>query len=68
MPNGLKFLEEKAVRELIGKPGRSTIWRWERLGLFPKRRKLGPNRVGWVEAEVEAWLRAKARLGRGTPR
>ena len=33
------------------------IWRLEKAGTFPRRIKLGPNRVGWVEAEVEAWLR-----------
>lgn len=33
------------------------IWRLEKAGAFPRRIKLGPNRVGWVEEEVEAWLR-----------
>jgi prophage regulatory protein len=33
------------------------IWRLEKAGTFPRRINLGPNRVGWVEAEVEAWLR-----------
>ena len=32
------------------------IWRLEKAGTFPRRITLGPNRVGWVEAEVEAWL------------
>ena len=33
------------------------IWRLEKAGTFPRRIQLGPNRVGWVEEEVEAWLR-----------
>ena len=35
------------------------IWRLEKAGTFPRRIQLGPNRVGWVEAEVEAWLRER---------
>ena len=35
------------------------IWRLEKAGTFPRRIKLGPNRVGWVEEEVEAWLRER---------
>ena len=35
------------------------IWRLEKAGTFPCRVQLGPNRVGWVEAEVEAWLRSR---------
>jgi len=36
------------------------IWRLERVGQFPKRIKLGPNRVGWLESEVNAWIEGKA--------
>jgi prophage regulatory protein len=32
------------------------IWRLEKAGTFPRRIQLGPNRIGWVEAEVETWL------------
>jgi prophage regulatory protein len=35
------------------------IWRLEKAGTFPRRITLGPNRVGWVESEVEAWLRKR---------
>ncbi|HEX2841420.1 helix-turn-helix transcriptional regulator [Hyphomicrobium sp.] len=37
------------------------IDRLEKKGLFPKRVQLGPCRVGWVEAEVQAWLEARAK-------
>lgn len=32
------------------------IWRLERDGQFPKRVKIGAQRYGWVEAEVERWI------------
>jgi prophage regulatory protein len=35
------------------------VARLEKAGLFPKRVQLGPNRVGWVEAEVLDWLRIR---------
>lgn len=38
---------------------RSTRWRLERVGKFPRRRQLGENSVGWVEAEVDSWLRER---------
>jgi prophage regulatory protein len=37
-----------------------TILRWEKKGLFPKRCKLGPRIVGWVEAEVDDWCAKRA--------
>jgi prophage regulatory protein len=35
---------------------RTTLWRLERRGAFPARRQLSPGTVGWIEAEVEAWI------------
>jgi prophage regulatory protein len=35
------------------------IARLEKVGQFPKRVQLGPNRVGWVEREVLEWLEVR---------
>ena len=32
------------------------IARLEKAGKFPKRVTLGPNRVGWVEEEIDRWI------------
>lgn len=37
------------------------IRRLENAGRFPKRIRIGANRVGWVRGEVEQWL--KDRMG-----
>ena len=37
----------------------STIFRMERAGRFPSRRRLGHHSVGWVLAEVLAWIDAR---------
>lgn len=38
---------------------RTTIWRLERTGTFPKRLQLSPARIGWRESEVAAWVAGK---------
>ena len=35
------------------------IWRLEQQGRFPRRIKLGPNRVGWSEQEILDWIEAR---------
>ncbi len=32
------------------------IRRLEKQGKFPKRVRLGPNRVGWLEHEIDEWI------------
>ncbi len=54
-----RFLGEAEV-ERITNLSRTTRWRLERRGLFPKRRSISANRVAWLETEIRLWLRAKA--------
>jgi prophage regulatory protein len=35
------------------------IWRLEQAGEFPKRIRLGPNRVGWSLLELQDWIAAR---------
>ncbi|MDB2529818.1 AlpA family phage regulatory protein [Paracoccaceae bacterium] len=35
---------------------RAHLYRLEDQGEFPKRRRIGPNRVAWIRTEVEQWL------------
>lgn len=35
---------------------RAHLYRLEDLGEFPKRKRIGANRVAWVRAEIEQWL------------
>lgn len=50
-----RVLREPEVARLTGR-SREQRWRDERAGSFPKRIRLGPNAVGWLESEVRAWL------------
>jgi len=56
----MKFLRRP---EVIDRTGLSypTIYRLELAGKFPPRRSLGPNSVGWIEAEVIEWMKARAK-------
>jgi prophage regulatory protein len=54
----LKLLRFPAIRERTGL-SRSTIWRLERHGDFPKHRRISANVVAWVEAEVMSWIHSK---------
>ncbi len=37
----------------------NTIWRWVRVGLFPRPVKLGPQVSAWSLADIQQWARAK---------
>lgn len=51
----VRFLRTNQLIEKIGL-SRSSIWRLESQGKFPKRRQIGPGAVGWLEEEVEKWM------------
>ena len=54
----LKLLRFPVVRERTGL-SRSTIWRLERRGEFPKHHRIAPNVVAWVEEDVHMWIEAR---------
>ena len=58
----LRFIRFAGVRDRTGL-SRSTIWRLERRGVFPKHRRLSANAVGWLEAEIDDWVRSRAANG-----
>jgi prophage regulatory protein len=53
-------MAERILRqpEVEGRTGlsRTTIWRLERAGDFPPRRRVLSNTIGWLESEVETWI------------
>jgi prophage regulatory protein len=54
----MRLLSKKQVREtVLYSP--AHIARLEAAGRFPKRVRLGAGRVGWVDEEVQNWLKAR---------
>jgi prophage regulatory protein len=51
------------IKTVIHKTGlsRATIYRYVERNLFPPRRRIGPNRVAWLAAEVVAWVESRPR-------
>lgn len=54
----MKLLRATEVIERTG-VSRRTIDRLEHAGRFPRRRALTGGTVGWVEAEVDRWIRTR---------
>jgi prophage regulatory protein len=50
-----RFMREPEVRRITGL-SRTTRWRLERVGKFPRRRQLSANAVGWLASEIRAWM------------
>ena len=55
-----RLLRFPTVRERTGL-SRSTIWRLERRGDFPRHRRISANVVAWVETEVVDWIRSRVK-------
>ncbi len=46
------------ITDVMGRTGlgRSTVYKYMNLGLFPKSVNLTSRAVAWVESEVDAWI------------
>jgi prophage regulatory protein len=55
-----RLLRFPTVRERTGL-SRSTIWRLERRGEFPRHRRISANVVAWVETEVVDWIQSRVK-------
>jgi len=42
---------------------RSTVWRGEKTGTFPARRKISSRGVGWLRSEIDTWVRERRQVG-----
>lgn len=58
------LLRRRQVEERTGLR-RSSIYEGMRDGTFPAAIKIGPKSVGWIEAEVDAWINERIAESRG---
>jgi prophage regulatory protein len=54
----MRVIRLKAVMDYTGL-ARSTIYKYIKEGLFPKPISLGSRSVGWIQREVEEWIRVR---------
>jgi prophage regulatory protein len=50
-----RIMRRPEVLELTGL-SETTLWRREREGTFPARRRIGPHAVGWLSTEILSWI------------
>src|SRR2546430_1500314 len=57
-PEGTSTMRVLRIRQVMQVTGlsRMTIYRLERTGNFPQRRRLGMNSVAWLEGDVSQWV------------
>jgi len=60
----LKILRTNEVAEMLG-VSRVTLWRWTQRGLLPPKRIIGPNTVGWIEEEIQSWIKSRPMRSEG---
>lgn len=63
-PGELRILRRKQVEDRVGLSC-STIYASIAAGVFPKPIQLGAQSVGWLESEIDAWLRGRVAASRG---
>ena len=64
--DALTILRRKQVQARTGL-SRSTIYVRVAEGTFPRPVSLGARAVGWIESEIEDWLRRQIRQSRRPP-
>ena len=58
LPASDRFLSLPIVITMTG-VSRSSIYSWMGAERFPKPKKLGPRKVGWLASDVDAWIRSR---------
>lgn len=54
-----KLLNFRQLRDLGIHYSREHLWRLERTNRFPRRVRLSPQKIAWLETEIQDWLREK---------
>ena len=56
------------LHEVVGTTGvaRSSLYKMIALGTFPEPIQLGKRSVGWIEAEVQSWIKSRIDHSRGS--
>ncbi len=60
-PLGDELWSVKIVKMKTGL-SRTTLYKYVKLGLFPRQRQLGPGRVAWRASDVRDWIESRPEL------
>ena len=53
-----RYLRKSEVAEILG-ISETTIWRMEKSGDFPRRRRISNNSVGYLRSEIQSWMESR---------
>lgn len=56
MKNSLKIIRPADLADLLS-VNRVTIWRMEKRGELPPRKKITKGCVGWLQSDIAEWLK-----------
>ncbi len=57
-----RLLREPEVAQLTGL-SRTTRWRMERRGEFPRRHRISRNAVAWLLSDITKWIGERSAVG-----
>lgn len=57
-----RILRPAEVSKKLG-ISKTTLWRLEREGDFPKRRRISSFMVGWIKRDIDNWIRSRPEVG-----
>lgn len=55
-----RLLNFRQLQQIGISYSREHLWRMERQGSFPRRVRLSPAKIAWIESEVLDWLHARS--------
>jgi predicted DNA-binding transcriptional regulator AlpA len=58
-PSDVRILRTSEVLQTTGL-SRTSVWRLERAGKFPARRRITSGAVGWRSDEVQQWVTSRS--------
>lgn len=61
----VKMLRQPEVVERV-QLSDTTIWRMEKRGDFPRRRRISGNAVAWRSDEIDAWIESRPMVELGS--
>jgi prophage regulatory protein len=64
LPSSVRVLSPRLLARALG-CSLPTLWRMRQRGELPEPLRLSPGRVGWREADIVAWLEARAAEANG---
>jgi len=51
----MRFIRSEELSKILS-VSKPTIWRMEKNGQLPPKRKIGKRAAGWLDTDIEEWL------------